>query len=75
MVCNFRFVLLTMKKINTKLLINLVEERPVIWGKTMDLYKDKNLKESTWEKRYVYIQYGCTVKKTDTIKEPNTAIS
>jgi len=36
-----------MEKIDIELLISLVEERPVIWDKTLDLYKDKNLKEST----------------------------
>jgi len=37
------------EKIDTELLISLVEERPVIWDKTLDLYKDKNLKESAWK--------------------------
>jgi len=38
-----------MEKIDTEFLISLTEERPVIWDKTLDLYKDKNLKESAWE--------------------------
>lgn len=37
-----------MEAINTELLINLVEGRPVIWDKTLECYKDKNLKLSAW---------------------------
>jgi len=38
-----------MEKIDTELLISLIEERPVIWDKTLDSYKNKNLKESAWK--------------------------
>lgn len=38
-----------MENINTELLISLVEERPVIWDKTLNLYKDKKSKESAWK--------------------------
>lgn len=37
-----------MDEISTELLIILVEERPAIWDKTLDSYKDKKLKESAW---------------------------
>ncbi|PSN44807.1 hypothetical protein C0J52_25711 [Blattella germanica] len=37
-----------MEDINTELLITLVKERPAIWDKTLDLYKDKKLKELSW---------------------------
>ncbi|CAH2011653.1 unnamed protein product [Acanthoscelides obtectus] len=37
-----------MEKINTELLISLVEARPALWDKTLDTYKDKNLKSSAW---------------------------
>lgn len=34
--------------IDTEVLISLVEERPVIWDKTLEIYKDRNLKTSAW---------------------------
>jgi hypothetical protein len=37
-----------MEEINKELLITLVAERPAIWDKTLDCYKDKKLKESAW---------------------------
>jgi hypothetical protein len=33
-----------MEEKNTELLITQVEERPAIWDKTLDCYKDKKLK-------------------------------
>jgi hypothetical protein len=33
---------------NSEVLIALLEERSVLWDKTSDLYKDKNLKLSAW---------------------------
>jgi len=37
-----------MDDINTDMLISLVEARPALWDKTLDLYKDKTSKESAW---------------------------
>lgn len=30
------------------MLISLVEARPALWNKTLDIYKDKTSKESAW---------------------------
>jgi hypothetical protein len=38
----------TMDDINTDMLISLVEARPALWDKTLDIYKDKISKESAW---------------------------
>jgi hypothetical protein len=45
-----------MEEINTELLITLVEERPAIWDKTLDCYKDKKLKESAWREKCVILK-------------------
>ncbi|VEN64519.1 unnamed protein product [Callosobruchus maculatus] len=37
-----------MEAINTELLISLVEERPELWDKTLDVYKDRDLKDAAW---------------------------
>lgn len=37
-----------MDDINTDMLISLVEARPTLWDKTLDIYKDKTSKESAW---------------------------
>lgn len=37
-----------MEKIDTEILISLVEERPTIWDKTLECYKNKNLKNAAW---------------------------
>ena len=37
-----------MDDINTEMLLSLVEARPALWDKTLDIYKDKTLKESAW---------------------------
>ncbi|XP_049803045.1 uncharacterized protein LOC126237209 [Schistocerca nitens] len=37
-----------MDEINTQQLIALVEQRPVIWDKTLYAYKDRKLKEAAW---------------------------
>lgn len=37
-----------MDHINTDMLISLVEARPALWDKTLDIYKDKTSKESAW---------------------------
>ncbi|KOB75387.1 Uncharacterized protein OBRU01_07634 [Operophtera brumata] len=34
--------------IQAETLITLVQERPVLWDKTEDVYKDKNLKLAAW---------------------------
>lgn len=31
-----------------ELLISLVETRPAVWDKLLNVYKDKTLKESAW---------------------------
>jgi len=33
-----------------ELLISLVEARPLLWGKTDDIYKDRNETKKTWRK-------------------------
>ncbi|XP_063374287.1 uncharacterized protein LOC134661985, partial [Cydia amplana] len=35
--------------IDNDLLISLVEERPVLWDKTIEEYKDKDKKNSAWK--------------------------
>lgn len=37
-----------MNDIQIETLITLVQERPVLWDKTEDVYKDKNLKLAAW---------------------------
>lgn len=37
-----------MNDINTDMIISLVEAKPALWGKTLDIYKDKTSKESAW---------------------------
>jgi len=37
-----------MDDINTEHLVSLVEARPVLWNKSLDVYKNKTLKESAW---------------------------
>lgn len=37
-----------MDDINTEILISLVEKRPVIWDKTLNIYNDKTIKEKAW---------------------------
>jgi hypothetical protein len=41
-----------MDDINTDMLISLIEARPALWDKTLDIYKDKVSKESAWT--YIY---------------------
>jgi len=36
-----------MDNINTEFLISLVI-RPAVWGKTLNIYKDKTIKEKAW---------------------------
>ena len=43
-------------EINTELLINQVEDKPAIWDKTLDSYKDKKLKESAWKEMCVMLK-------------------
>lgn len=33
-------------------MISLVEQRPAIWDKRLDSYKDKNVKEALWWEIY-----------------------
>lgn len=37
------------ENIDCDLLISLVEERPVLWDKTIDDFKNKNLKTEGWK--------------------------
>lgn len=39
---------MTTKNIDVELLISLVQNRPVIWDKTLEIYKDKNLRTAGW---------------------------
>lgn len=34
--------------IDVELLISLIENRPVIWDKTLETYKDKNMRSAAW---------------------------
>lgn len=36
--------------IDTVLLISLVEAGPVLWDKSLELYKDRNCTRNVWEK-------------------------
>jgi len=37
-----------MDDMNTEFLISLVEERPAVWDKTLNIYKGKTIKEKAW---------------------------
>lgn len=37
------------ESVNLELLITMIEERPVIWDKTLEMYKDRNLTRSAWK--------------------------
>jgi len=37
------------ESVNLELLITMIEERPVIWDKTLDIYKDRNLTRNAWK--------------------------
>lgn len=39
---------MTKENISVKFLIHLVGERPALWDKTSDDYKDRALKETSW---------------------------
>lgn len=39
---------MTTKNINVEHLISLVQNRPVLWDKTLEIYKDKNLRTAGW---------------------------
>lgn len=39
---------MTTKNINVENLISLVQNRPVLWDKTLEIYKDKNLRTAGW---------------------------
>lgn len=41
--------------IDNELLIHLVQERPVLWDKTIDAFKDRNATRSAW--REVCLQF------------------
>jgi hypothetical protein len=36
-------------EVDVECLISLVEERPVLWDKTLDAYKDRNVTKSRWK--------------------------
>ncbi|XP_045538097.1 uncharacterized protein LOC123721932 [Papilio machaon] len=42
--------------INQELLITLIQERPVIWDKTIDDYKNKRLKYDSWKEIFIHFQ-------------------
>jgi hypothetical protein len=44
--------------INPETLISLVEERPVLWDKTLDIYKDKHLKLPASPHKIFVLQLG-----------------
>jgi len=41
---------------DTDLLISLVEARPVLWDKTGDIYKDRNVTKRAWGEVCVCLQ-------------------
>ncbi|KAI4454943.1 madf domain transcription factor [Holotrichia oblita] len=43
---------------NVELLITLIEERPVIWDKTLEIYKNKVLRETAWREICVILKDG-----------------
>lgn len=38
-----------MEGIDAEVLISLVEAKPVLWDKTLDVYKDRNATRKAWE--------------------------
>ncbi|XP_049878851.1 uncharacterized protein LOC126375807 [Pectinophora gossypiella] len=42
--------------LNQELLITLIQERPVIWDKTIDDYKNKRLKYDSWKEIFIHFQ-------------------
>lgn len=51
--CWFRITM--REKISIKFLIHLVGERPALWDKTSDMYKDRSLKETSWREICAFI--------------------
>uniref|UniRef100_A0A1A9WQ01 MADF domain-containing protein n=1 Tax=Glossina brevipalpis TaxID=37001 RepID=A0A1A9WQ01_9MUSC len=43
------------EKISIKFLIHLVGERPALWDKTSEMYKDRSLKETSWHEICAFI--------------------
>ncbi|XP_060872763.1 uncharacterized protein LOC132946719 [Metopolophium dirhodum] len=37
------------ESVNLELMITIIEERPVIWDITLDIYKDRNLTRNAWK--------------------------
>lgn len=37
------------ESLNLELLITMIEERPVIWDKTLNIYNDRNLTKNAWK--------------------------
>lgn len=43
------------EKISIKFLIHLVGERPALWDKTSESYRDRSLKETSWREICTFI--------------------
>lgn len=39
--------------IDSEILISLVQERPVLWDKTLEIYKDRNATRNAWKEIYI----------------------
>lgn len=44
-------------EIDTERLISLVQERPVLWDKTEDIYKDRNATKNAWKEVCVQLKH------------------
>ena len=38
-----------MEEVNAEVLISLLEAKPVLWDKTLEIYKDRNATRKAWE--------------------------
>uniref|UniRef100_A0A1A9V4F8 MADF domain-containing protein n=1 Tax=Glossina austeni TaxID=7395 RepID=A0A1A9V4F8_GLOAU len=59
------------EKISIKFLIHLVGERPALWDKTSDMYKDRSLKETSWREICAFINENYE-RMPSTVKEEFT---
>jgi len=42
--------------IDTELLISLIEAKPVLWDKSLDIYKDRNNTRKAWEELFIELK-------------------
>ena len=58
-----------MEDLNVDLLISLIEQRPVIWDKTLGVYRDKKDTKKAWKE--VFIQLRSDFEECGAIEKNN----